>query len=96
MCGRVKLSTDVTELVRDFDFRNLPNVPTRYNVAPTQQIAVVRRAIEADGRELALLRWRLIPYWMLLANAAGQARSISSREARVRAGGRCSRASVIR
>ena len=33
----------------------------RYNVAPGQQIAAVRK--EQDGRRLAMLRWGLIPGW---------------------------------
>jgi putative SOS response-associated peptidase YedK len=33
----------------------------RYNIAPTQMAPVVR---DRDGRrELAMLRWGLIPYW---------------------------------
>jgi putative SOS response-associated peptidase YedK len=38
------------------------NVPVRYNVAPTQDVPAVRPA-KAGGRELAMLRWGLIPAW---------------------------------
>ena len=38
----------------------LPNLRPRYNVAPTQQVPIVRRAGE---RELAQVRWGLIPFW---------------------------------
>ena len=37
------------------------NVRPRYNVAPSQQIAVVRAA--DGGRRLSMLRWGLIPTW---------------------------------
>jgi putative SOS response-associated peptidase YedK len=39
------------------------NLPPRYNIAPTQDVAVVRYAREGDGRELVLLRWGLVPFW---------------------------------
>jgi len=39
-------------------------VPPSYNVAPTQQIAAVR-SNSHDGRELAMLRWGLVPGWAL-------------------------------
>lgn len=38
----------------------LPNLPPRYNIAPTQEAPVVRHRRE---RELAMLRWGLIPPW---------------------------------
>jgi putative SOS response-associated peptidase YedK len=34
----------------------------RYNIAPTEPIPVVRSA-RAEGRELVMLRWGLVPYW---------------------------------
>jgi putative SOS response-associated peptidase YedK len=37
-------------------------VEPRYNIAPTQYIAAVRNAEDGE-RELALLRWGLIPFW---------------------------------
>ena len=41
----------------------LPNLPPRYNVAPTQQVPIVRRARDDGDRELAQVRWGLIPFW---------------------------------
>jgi len=48
--------TTVPEAMRAlFGFENLPNLPPRYNIAPTQQVAVVQR--DDDGaRELAMMR----------------------------------------
>lgn len=37
-------------------------VKPRYNIAPTQEVAAIRES-DADGRELALLRWGLVPFW---------------------------------
>jgi len=39
-----------------------PDLSPRYNVAPGQQVAVVRQQNGGD-RELALLQWGLIPAW---------------------------------
>ncbi len=39
----------------------LPNLRPRYNLAPTQDAPIVR--MTADGRELAMLRWGLVPSW---------------------------------
>ena len=41
----------------------LPNLPPRYNVAPTQRVPIVRRAQDNVARELAQVRWGLIPLW---------------------------------
>jgi putative SOS response-associated peptidase YedK len=35
----------------------------RYNIAPTQNVAIVRQTVENSPRELALVRWGLIPSW---------------------------------
>ena len=61
MCGRYLLIAPVGALRRLFGVTGCPNLAARYNIAPTQEAAVVR--IGADGRELAKLRWGLVPYW---------------------------------
>ncbi len=61
MCGRFTLRTPAHALAEAFGVRDLPNLRPRYNVAPTQDVAAVRRA--GAGRELVLLRWGLIPRW---------------------------------
>ena len=55
MCGRYKLSTPGDELWETFDLHGeqLPLVP-RFNIAPTQPIAVIR-----EPHKLELLRWGL-------------------------------------
>jgi len=55
MCGRYSITSAPEAMRRLFKFSNpLPNLRPRYNVAPTQEVPVVR-AIE-NGRELAILR----------------------------------------
>lgn len=76
MCGRYSLTTPVEGLRQLFEFPEQPNLMPRYNIAPTQEVAAVRRATPAGadqgpggagaaaaGRHLVLLRWGLIPSW---------------------------------
>ncbi len=39
------------------------NLAPRYNIAPSQDAPVVRAADDGGARELAMLRWGLIPPW---------------------------------
>lgn len=63
MCGRYSLTTAPEAMRRLFATTGaLPNYPARFNIAPTQTAPVVR--LDAAGsRELALLRWGLVPSW---------------------------------
>jgi putative SOS response-associated peptidase YedK len=60
MCGRYTLKAKPKAVSEHFDVPEAPLMP-RFNIAPTQAVPVVRATPE--GRELALLRWRLIPSW---------------------------------
>jgi putative SOS response-associated peptidase YedK len=44
-----------------FDLPEVPDLLPRYNVAPSQEVPVVRQ--RGETRELTLLRWGLIPFW---------------------------------
>lgn len=61
MCGRFTLRVPAAELVEIFRLLRRPDVQPRYNIAPTQPVAVVRRIDR--GRELSMLRWGLVPSW---------------------------------
>jgi putative SOS response-associated peptidase YedK len=79
MCGRYSDTHTWDEIVRLHRITK-PTVPAnlrpRYNIAPTQNAAVIRQA--ADGRRaLDFLRWGLIPSWSRVA-AIG-ARMINAR-----------------
>jgi putative SOS response-associated peptidase YedK len=63
MCGRYTLSSPSDDLALLFDLPELPLVPSRYNLAPTQEAAVVRVEAPGEPRRLDLLKWGLIPYW---------------------------------
>ena len=77
MCGRYTLVSNPEAIRALFRYAGQPNFPPRYNIAPTQPIAVVR--LSEGRREFALLRWGLIPGWVkdprafsLLINARGE------------------------
>lgn len=62
MCGRFTLRTPTPVLMETFRLSAGIDLEPRYNVAPTQDVAVVRH--DPRGRhELSLLRWGLIPFW---------------------------------
>ena len=60
MCGRFALKNPQV-LAAAFDLADMPELPSRYNIAPTQDIAIIRAT--ADGRHLSLAHWGLIPAW---------------------------------
>ncbi len=62
MCGRFVQKRPVSEMESFFDIKGpLPNFAPRYNVAPTQEVAVV--AMGPLHREIAVKKWGLIPAW---------------------------------
>jgi putative SOS response-associated peptidase YedK len=77
MCGRYTV-TSAPEAIRAlFRYEEQPNFPPRYNIAPTQPIAIVR--LLEGARHFALVRWGLLPSWVkdpnnfsLLINARGE------------------------
>lgn len=62
MCGRYKLTTPTGEIVETFKL-NGPrlNLRRRFNIAPTQEAPVIRNF--PTGRQLAIMRWGLVPQW---------------------------------
>ncbi|QNT69185.1 SOS response-associated peptidase [Defluviicoccus vanus] len=66
MCGRYTRIRPWSELVALYRITARtppPNLPPRYNIAPTQSVPIVRRKDDHDERELALVRWGLLPAW---------------------------------
>lgn len=73
MCGRYAFFTPVDAAARLFGVSEIHarDLAPRYNIAPTQEVPIVRRSpfmeeASATGeapRELALARWGLVPFW---------------------------------
>ena len=63
MCGRFTLFEADNILSKEFGVSGIPPLSPRYNISPSQPVAAVRAAPAGSGRELALLRWGLIPSW---------------------------------
>jgi putative SOS response-associated peptidase YedK len=49
-------------LAEIFGLIEIPTVPARYNIAPSQKVAVIRQNGDGQNR-LDFLRWGLIPSW---------------------------------
>ena len=83
MCGRFTLFEADKVLSKEFGVSGFPPQSPRYNIAPSQRIAAVRTASAGSGRELALLRWGLIPSWSkdrAIGNRLINARAETARE----------------
>lgn len=63
MCSRYSLTSPPEAVRAYFGYANEADFPPRYNIAPTQPVAIVRNDLKGR-RELALVRWGLIPSWV--------------------------------
>jgi putative SOS response-associated peptidase YedK len=78
MCGRYKLSRRKQVVEEYFDaVSSEEDWAPRFNVAPTQPVAVIRQNPKEPLRELSRMRWGLIPSWA--KDASGAARMINTR-----------------
>ena len=62
MCGRYMLTSPVEAIRQIFGVGGGLNLPARYNIAPGQQVPIIRGA--KKGRELVMAEWGLVPSWM--------------------------------
>jgi putative SOS response-associated peptidase YedK len=70
MCGRFTVTVPADTLGEIFGAEGAPNLPPRFNVAPTQDVVIVRRKKGEDKRVLETARWGL----------AGTAKMINARQ----------------
>src|SRR5580693_9686826 len=66
MCGRARLSSDVSEIKIALGIppdRPTPNFAASWNVAPTDPLPVVRYDARDRQRSLEVMRWGLVPFW---------------------------------
>lgn len=62
MCSRYFLDADGNVIAYTFSVPVHDRIRKRFNIAPTQEAPVVR--VNAEGtREVAMLRWGLVPFW---------------------------------
>ena len=83
MCGRFTLFEADKILSKEFGVSGIPSLSPRYNIAPSQPVAAVRASPTGTGREIALLRWGLIPSWSkdpAIGNRLINARAETARE----------------
>jgi putative SOS response-associated peptidase YedK len=78
MCGRYVRRSDKQRIAEHFHVHgpSLPNFGPSWNVAPQTFQPIVRLNGDTGERELVLMRWGLIPFWILLANS-GRAAEVS-------------------
>ena len=62
MCGRYALTATPEEVRALFGYLDGEDFPPRYNIAPTQPVAIVRLA--QGARRFVLVRWGLVPSWV--------------------------------
>ena len=68
MCGRYNIIPDTEAWVAAFSLaetaaHEIANLGTNYNVAPTQDVPIIRINRETGDRELELVHWGLVPSW---------------------------------
>ncbi len=62
MCSRYFLDADGRIIAYTFNVPVHDRIRRRFNIAPTQEAPVIR-ANEKGEREVAMLRWGLVPFW---------------------------------
>ena len=62
MCGRFTSLLSPELLENTFGVQAPPDISPRYNIAPTQQVWIIREAA-TGGRFLSSVRWGLVPHW---------------------------------
>jgi putative SOS response-associated peptidase YedK len=63
MCGRYSLQARSSEIVEAFALAEAIAYSSRYNIAPTQNVPVVRHDPAGGDRRMELVRWGLTPPW---------------------------------
>ena len=78
MCGRFRQSRRKQLVEEYFDaVASEEDWSPRFNIAPTQPVPVIRQNPKEPVRELALMRWGLIPSWS--KDSSGAARMINAK-----------------
>ena len=68
MCGRYNIIPDAQAWITTFGLseeagKTISDLAPNYNVAPSQDVPIIRINKDSRKRELALAHWGLIPFW---------------------------------
>ena len=67
MCGRFTLKTPASDWVQQLfpglTILDMPNLPPRYNIAPTQSILTLTTPEPKSDLRACIMRWGLVPPW---------------------------------
>src|SRR5437016_8848219 len=78
MCGRYRLSRRKQIIEEYFDTADWQeDWSPRFNIAPTQQVPVIRQNPEEPVRQISSMRWGLVPTWA--KDTSGAARMINAK-----------------
>lgn len=61
MCGRYTQTKSGMAIAKTFGLASAPDIPARYNIAPTQPVSAVVQS--ADERSHRTFQWGLVPSW---------------------------------
>ena len=62
MCARYTLRIGSQTIKDLFELDEVPKLPERFNIAPTQEVPAVTQGRDGE-RKLRMLRWGLVPHW---------------------------------
>ncbi|MEI7635117.1 MAG: SOS response-associated peptidase [bacterium] len=63
MCGRFILKSPADRIAEAMGVSDCPNLPPRFNIAPTQPVLVARLNQKMPAREFRIMQWGFIPAW---------------------------------
>ena len=63
MCGRYRLSRRKQLIEEYFEAASEVDWEPRYNIAPSQNVGIIRQDRSRPRREFCLARWGMIPHW---------------------------------
>jgi putative SOS response-associated peptidase YedK len=63
MCGRFTQRQSAEAIASHFRLIEVPDLPPRYNIAPTQPVAAIALDVGSETRQFRHFYWGLIPSW---------------------------------
>ena len=63
MCGRFSMFASEEDIIKEYELESIPELPARYNIAPSQNIPVIIYDEESKRNELIMASWGFFPQW---------------------------------